>query len=373
MSSKRRISKSYLWAGLFTLAMGAWLASGMVPERLRAAADSETADPIASDTAKPAEELFRVRVTTFTALPKPAEIAVRGRTETSRRVEAHARTAGIVESIPHQEGEKISEGQLLCRLDEGVRASELAEEKAALASAEIDFAAADKLAQQNFGSQTKRASEKAKLDAARASVERMETEIGYTLITAPITGVLERQVAELGSFLQVGGHCATIVDLDPMLVVVHVGQRDIATIVPGMKVTADLITGQTAEGKVAFVAPAADQATRTFRVEIEIENPNLTLRAGVTSDVRFKLPPISAHKLPASVLTLNDNGQIGIRSVDADHIVRFKQVSVLEDDRDGIWVSGLPDTISIITVGQDYVLDGQRVDPVTTGLEAVSG
>lgn len=372
MAAKRRIPKSYLWAAAFTLVMGAWLASGMAPELLRAATETDVTPGPTTTAAKPADPLFRVRVETFSSRTKPAEIAVRGRTETSRRVEVRARTSGIVESVPHQEGENIAPGDLLCRLDEGVRLSELAEERAALASAEIDFKVANELAQQNFGSQTKKASEKAKLDAARASVERMETEIAYVSIGAPIAGVLESQIAEIGSFLQVGGHCATIVVLDPLLVVVHVGQQDIATVAPGMEVAANFITGQSADGKVTFVAPSADQATRTFRVEIEVANPDLSIRAGITSDVRFKLAPVIAHKLPASVLTLNDHGQIGVRSVDADNIVRFMPVAILDDERDGIWVSGLPDTLSVITVGQDYVLDGQKVEPVSAAAETAA-
>ena len=370
MAKKRRIPKSYLWAGLFTVLVGAWLASGMAPEWLNASSEPDAAP--ASETALQEEELFRVSVSRFIAQPKPAEISVRGRTEANRRVEVRARTPGIVEEIPRQEGDVIEREELLCQLDVGVRMTELAQEKAALESAEIEFQAADKLAQQKFGSETRRASEKAKLDAARASVERMEWEIGYTKIKAPITGILEHQVAELGSFLQVGGHCATIVDLDPLLVVVHVGQRDIAAVRTGMAARAELITGQNVEGKVSFVAPAANDTTRTFRVEIEVPNAALILREGVTAQVHFTLEPTPAHKLPSSVLTLNDDGQIGVRTVDAEDTVRFKPVSILGDDRDGIWVGGLPDQVEIITVGQDYVLHGQKVEPVRSTPEVAA-
>lgn len=367
---KRRIPKSYLWAGVFTLLIGAWLASGMAPEWLNASSEPDAAPAIEASAEE--EELFRVSVNRFTSQPKPALITVRGRTEANRRVEVRARTAGIVEEIPRQEGEQVPEGALLCQLDVGVRMTEMAQEKAALDSAEIEFEAADKLAQQNFGSQTKRASEKAKLDAARASVERMEWEIGYTAIKAPISGILEAQVAELGSFLQIGGHCATIVDLDPLHVVVHVGQNDIAKIRTGMAATALLITGQSVQGKVGFVAPAADQTTRTFRVEVEVANASLDLREGVTTKVLFTLEPTPAHQLPSSALTLNDDGQIGVRTIDADDMVRFKPVALLDDGRDGVWVSGLPDEVDIITVGQDYVLDGQKVAPVRAAPEVAA-
>lgn len=376
MASKPRIPRSYFWAVLFVLAIGGWLLSGQDLSFLKAS----TTDP--ADTPSPAEQTaapesepepekpFRVRVQVFSAEPKPAQIVVRGRTEAWRRVEVRARTPGIVEEVSKEEGQKVSRGELMCKLDVGARMTQLAEEKAKMASAKIDFEAADELANQNFGSKTKRAAEKAKLDAAKASVERMEQEIGYTSITAPIRGILEKRVAELGSFLQVGGHCVTIVDLDPILVVVPVGERDIAAVTTGMTATAQLVTGQTVEGKVRMVAPAADEATRTFRVEVEVPNEDFSIREGLTSEISLILPSTPAHKLPSSVLTLNDKGQVGVRLIVDDNKVRFQKVQILDDDRAGVWVAGLPDKATIITVGQDYVLDGQTVEPVFETAEA---
>ena len=370
MASKPRIPRSYLWAVLFTLAIGGWLLSGMEMGFLKASTEPPETSPAPTAQEPEPEAPFRVRVRVFSGEPKPAQIVVRGRTEAWRRVEVRARTAGIVEKVAKEEGQTVDEGELLCKLDVGARMTELAEEKAKMASAEIDFQAADELANQNFGSKTKRASERAKLDAARASVERMMQEIGYTSLKAPISGILEKRVAELGSFLQVGGHCATLVDLDPILVVVPVGERDIAAVKTGMTATAVLVTGQTVEGKVSLVAPAADEATRTFRVEVQVPNKDFSVREGLTSEIQLMLPPTPAHKLPSSVLTLNDKGQIGVRLIVNDNIVRFHNVQILDDDREGVWVTGLPDKATIITVGQDYVLDGQTVEPVFETAEA---
>ncbi|MGI9412660.1 MAG: efflux RND transporter periplasmic adaptor subunit, partial [Hyphomicrobiales bacterium] len=355
---------------LFTLAIGGWLLSGMETGFLNTSTESDATKAAPAPAEAEPDALFRVRVRVFSSQPKPAQIVVRGRTEAWRRVEVRTRTPGIVEKVSKDEGQKVAKGELLCQLDVGTRMTELAEERAKLASAEIDFQAADKLAEQKFGSKTKRASERAKLDAARASVERMRQEIGYTSIAAPITGILEKRVAELGSFLQVGGQCATIVDLDPMLVVVPVGERDIAAVRTGMTATAELVTGQTVEGTVSLIAPAADEATRTFRVEVEVPNPDLALREGVTSEIRLMLPSTPAHTLPSSVLTLNDKGQIGVRLIKDGNKVSFQPVKILDDDREGIWVGGLPDKATIITVGQDYVLDGQTVEPVFETAEA---
>lgn len=357
-----KVKKSYIWAGVITVAIAGWLASGELMSRTTPAEDkpSETA-----------QTLFRVEVETKTAAVRRPEILIRGRTEAFRTVDVRARTAGIVETVPLKEGDRVKAGDLLCQLDLGSRPAKLAEEKARLASAELDLNAADKLVQQEFVSRTKQAAEKAKYDAAKASVEQMEREMGYTKVTAPIAGTIENRPAEPGSFLQVGTVCARVVVLDPMLVVGQVSERDIAKLKAGMPGSAKMITGEAANGEIRHIAPTADQTTRTFRVELEIPNPDLSLRDGVTSEMRIPLQEGKAHKFSPALLSLDDTGRIGVRIVTDAGVVKFVPVTILEDAKDGIWVAGLPETVTLITTGQEYVVDGQKVEPVFKQSSAV--
>ncbi len=365
MTVKPKFRRSHVWAVLFTVAIAVWIGSGAIPALFGSLNGTET--PTEPDTTVEEASLFRVEVTRFAAEPKHSVLRVRGRTEASRRVEVRARTPGIIEQVPLEDGARVGEGDILCTLDLGAREAQLAEERARMESARIDFEAADRLADQQFGSETRRASERAKYDAARAAVERMEREVAYTTITAPVDGIIEQRVAELGSFLQVGGHCATVIDLDPMLVVVHVGERSIAALSVGMSATAELVTGETVDGFITFISPAADEGTRTFRVELQVPNADLSLRDGITAEIQVPLQPRSAHHIPSSVLTLNDAGEIGVRTVDGEDVVRFRAVKILSQEREGAWVSGLERVSDVITTGQDYVLDGQRVEPVREG------
>src|SRR5690606_2027048 len=293
-----------------------------------------------------------------------AEIVARGHTEPLRRVEVRARTAGIVEEVTRREGDTVRRGDLICRLDMAARKARLAEQKANLASAQTDYEAASELARQQFAAESRKVAEKARLDAARAAVEQMELEIRYTSIEAPVDGTVEQRPAEPGSFPQVGDLCAVISVLDPMLVIAHVGERQIGAVREGMAGEAHLITGQAAQGTIRFVAPAADPATRTFRVELEVPNPDRTMRSGVTAELRIPLPSQPAHRLPQSVLVLGDDGEIGVRTVDDGNAVRFRPVEIKGQTADGVWVEGLPEEVTIITVGQEYVVEGQTVDPV---------
>ena len=70
-----------------------------------------------------------------------------------------------------------------------------------------------------------------------------------------------------------------------------------------------------------------------------------------------------AHLVPQSALTLNDDGALGVRLVDADNTARFAPVRLLRDTVQGVWVEGLPAQVDIIVTGQEYVADGVPVIP----------
>ena len=67
------------------------------------------------------------------------------------------------------------------------------------------------------------------------------------------------------------------------------------------------------------------------------------------------------HLLPQSVLTLNDAGELGVRTV-IDKKVEFFKIKILRDQKNGLLVKGLPNTVDVITVGQEFVIDGQEVN-----------
>ncbi|MGI9372534.1 MAG: efflux RND transporter periplasmic adaptor subunit [Hyphomicrobiales bacterium] len=357
---------SYLWAFLILVTIGLWLGSDQLglraklglPEK-QVVETTETQVPATED-----EKPFRVVVQTFSAEPRDDLIAVRGRTEASRRIDVRARTAGIVEKSPLREGDKVERGDLLCQVDVANREARLAEAKASLASATRDYEASAKLQKSNYTSNAKLATDKARAEAAQAAVDQIERDIAYTKIYAPTSGIIETRPAEIGAFLQIGTACATIVNLNPIVVTGDVTERAIPNVKPGMPAYAELVTGETLKGQITFISPKADIKTRTFKVEIEAANDDRTVREGLTAELIIPLKAATAHKLPASTLTLHDNGTVGVNTVMVGNKVAFKPVKIQRFGRDHVWVSGLPDNVTVITVGQEYVLDGQVVEPV---------
>jgi len=356
------MKSSYLWAAVIALVIAGWFASGNL--QVFGLSKSPAEKPVSVVVEKKKPELFSVEARTLKVKMRKSALVVRGRTQVDKQVSALARTNGIVEQADYQEGDTVKVGDLLCRLDMRDRKSRLAQAKAKLASTRRDYEAARDLHKKKYASSAKLASDRANYDAALSTVEQIELEIGYTNITAPISGIVTGFQGEKGEYLQAGKSCAVISVFNPILVVIQVGEREVDSIKLHQKATARLVTGKTIAGEVTYISPTSDIATRTFKVEISVSNPDNKLRDGVTAEVSLPLAPVKAHLVPAGVIGLDDRGQIGVRIIVDGNKVKFIAVKLVGQTRKGTWVQGLPDEVTLITAGQDYVLTDQSVDVV---------
>jgi len=358
-----RVKFSYILAVGLAAGIGLWMANGTTV--IGGVGDGENATPAPAErAAESADVVFRVKVKRLVAEDRQAILEIRGRTEAEAKVAVRSETTDDVVKRPAREGARVALGDILCVLDRGTREARVLEAKAGLAQAELDHSAATQLANKGFTAQTRAAATQALLDAATARVEEAELELERTIIRSPIDGVIESPMAEVGAQLDSGGICATVVNSDPMIAIGQVSELNIGQISQDMPAEVDLITGETLQGHVRYISPSADPDTRTFRVEVELPNPDGKARDGITAVTRLALPVEQAHKISPAILTLNDEGQVGVRAVGDDSKSVFYPVGVLGGEQDGLWVSGLPKTVSVIVVGQEYVGNGEVVEPV---------
>ncbi len=207
---------------------------------------------------------------------------------------------------------------------------------------------------------------KAGVRAAEARVASVRKDIENLTIRAPFAGLLESDAAELGSLLQPGAPCATLVQLDPIKLVGYVPEADVDKVRLGVGAGGRLNSGRELVGKVSFVSRVSDPLTRTFRVEIEVPNPEGQVSDGLSVEMLVPSAGRMAHLLPASALTLDDDGRLGVRVAvpgqDGAMVARFAPVDLIRDTVDGVWVAGLPDQAAVIVVGQNYVTDGVALD-----------
>ena len=253
------------------------------------------------------ETISSVTVLNSNALEKAKKIKVSGTTEADKLIKIRAETSGTVVSRPVKQGQFVKKDQLICQL----------------------------------------------YNAGRSS---------YPKVKAPFDGYLETFSVKEGDYLNTGAVCATIIDPDPMRLIGEVSEKEINFVKVGAKAGAELISGRKVEGVVSFVSTSANKGTRTFRVEIDVKNSDRSIRDGVSAQIEIEGDTILAHKISPSILMLGEAGELGIRTVNEDNQVEFKKIEILEDSMDGIWISGLPRNIRIITIGQEYVFQGQIVN-----------
>lgn len=352
--------KSILLAILMALGAAGWIASGQLGDNDGAAtANSEKAAPAA----EPA--LPTVRVRRIEPTMKQRSIVVNGRAEASRRVDIRAETLGRIASVGAAQGAKLNKGDIIARIATEDRRARLAEARAVLRQREMEYKAAKQLSKKGFRSGTKLAESQAYRDSARAQLRRMEIEINHTVIRAPFAGILENRSIEIGAYLKQGDPVATVVDLDPALIVAYVSERDVGKVKPGLKGSAKLVDGRTVEGTLKFVGTVADAATRSFRVELEVPNTQRAVRDGVTAELTIPLRPIRAYLISPAILSLSDDGRIGVKIVEAGDIVKFVPVKIHADTSEGVWIGGIPEGARLITVGHEFVKSGRKVVPVT--------
>ena len=253
------------------------------------------------------ETISSVTVLNSTAAEKAKKIKVSGTTEADKLIKIRAEASGTVVSRPVKQGQFVKKDQLICQL----------------------------------------------YNASRSS---------YPKVKAPFDGYLETFSVKEGDYLNTGAVCATIIDPDPMRLIGEVSEKEINFVKVGAKAEAELISGKKVEGVVSFVSTSANKGTRTFRVEIDVKNSDRSIRDGVSAQIAIEGDTILAHKISPSILMLGEAGELGIRTVNEDDQVEFKKIDILEDSMEGIWITGLPKNTRIITVGQEYVFQGQTVN-----------
>lgn len=352
---------------LYLFVMERALILSYLPQRPSIEDETTQTEPVLSTAAAPPSPMERdeprpVAVVAMQSTQQDVQsgIILRGQTEAARRLDIAAETSGLVISEKLRKGRLIEEGEVLCRLDPGIRAATLAQARAALSEAQANDTAAAQLAERGLTAANSAISRHAQLEAAIATVEAAEREIERLTITAPFSGILETDTAEIGTLMQTGAVCATILDLSSVRLVGFASERDIGRISVGAQAGGRLISGDEVVGEVAFVGRSADPLTRTFRVEVLVDNESGALRDGSTAEILIALAGVQAHLLPQTALTLDDTGALGVRIVVED-TAQFAPVSVIRDSASGVWVGGLPESVDIIVVGQEFVSDGRAV------------
>jgi multidrug efflux system membrane fusion protein len=350
------------------VAFAAWMGTGKFSSVGSAAAEAEQKPQTAE---QPKAPLRKVAVIAPPRLDHARAIRISGHTEAEKRALLAIRVMGIIKELPVKQGQHVNRGDLVMRLDaeDKEAAVDMAETLVTQRQAEAD--AAEKLVKGGNAPKLQADQARAALAAAKAQRETAKAELARNEIYAPFNGVVDRVPVERGSAIMAGGEVATLINLDPLLVIGEVSERDLQYLKLGNNADIRLVNGETVKGTLRYISRDASAATRTFRIEVAVPNEDKRLPAGMTAEITLRSEPVDAVALPRSVVTLSNDGDLGIRAVDAANKVGFFPIDIIDDTPSGLLLGGIPSDARVIVMGQDLVKEGDEVIPEAVDPELV--
>lgn len=352
-SSDKGASRATWFAGILVLLIVGWMGSGFVIP------SEDTDEPVAREETKP----VAVAVETSVAETVTQFYQAEGQALPDRDTTLRAETSGDIAEVLVRKGQDVSAGDIIARFDPTNNQADANRAAEDLASAERELQNAQQLLERGVATTDRVVEARANLAAVQAQVTAVEQAADALTITAPFDGRIETLDLDEGEFVSAGTEVGRLVDITPLTVAIQVPQQSLTRLSVGQPATVRFITGEERTGEVTFVGTSAAAETRTFLAEVEVENENGAIPAGISAEVIIPTGEATAHFLSPSIVSLSTEGELGVKTVNSDNIVEFYAIEVVKAQIDGVWVTGLPDSVDIITVGQGFVNETETVAP----------
>ncbi|MGY4878757.1 efflux RND transporter periplasmic adaptor subunit [Vreelandella aquamarina] len=352
----RRIPFSYALACLIVLVLVVWLALGDFQRFQSTAPESDKTER---------DTTTRVEVLSQRSTPYTPKQVLQGQLTAERETLLRTNVTGYVAEKPVAQGDSVSQGDTLLVLDNDALPQRLKQARDELALAEAEFAGAQNLRRRELISQPELLRRQSALSTSAAQVAQLEKQINDTRPTAPFDGTLDRVQVELGDLLQPGEEWARLIDDRRLTGIAWVSQQQVGQLSVGLPVTARLLNGSSLSGEVSYISQRAEEATRTFYIEVTLDNPERHRLAGGSAEFTVTLPSRQVHTLSPALLNLNDQGQLAIKHVIEGNEVAQTAIELISADTERAYVAGLPDPVKLITLGAGLVSPGETVTTVS--------
>jgi multidrug efflux system membrane fusion protein len=342
--------------------VSAWVATG---EFSSVGSAQNEAPPAAAEAVEPAEAPLRtVAVITPPRITHARAIRISGHTDAEKRVTLATRVMGVIERLPVKQGQRVERGDLVMRLDAKDKEAAVRMSESVVTQRQAEADAAERLVGGGNAPKLQADQARAALATAQSMLEGAKAELAQYEIYAPFNGLIDRVPVQRGSAILAGAEVATLINLDPLLAVGEVSERDLKFLKNGNEADIRLVDGTVVKGTLRYISRDASPATRTFRIEVAIPNEDKSLPAGMTAEMTLLADPTDSVVLPRSVVTLSADGDLGIRAVDKDNKVVFFPIDLVDDTANGLVLAGIPADAKVIVAGQDLVTEGDQVTAV---------
>lgn len=304
--------------------------------------------------------LVSVRAERVHAKPITREINLYGRTEPNRGVTLRSEVSGLVVKVYVTEGQRVKEGEPLIDIETSDLVNRLKSAKSTLAQRKIELEGAESLGQKGYQSKVNLAQAQANLETAVSEVSTLELALSKSTLRAPFDGIVNERHVELGDLLKDGDEVAMLVDLDPLIITADVTESDVQALTLGQKASGRMISNDTVTGTIRYISSVSDMGTNTFNVEVAIDNPDTKYLAGMSTELSVPLRTTLAVRITPSVMALDEEGNLGVKTVVDEH-VKFIPIDIVKSDSQGVWLGGMGEITDVITLGHGFVRDGDKV------------
>jgi len=412
------MKKSIILAFCILLVTSGWLLSGQIgnvnaeDKKSYTATNSTEADNT-NNSEKKFNELIKVETKVFTSEPIDQSITLQGQTIHNRSIDIKSQTTGNIVEINFKRGDSVKSKQKLIsisiedrkelynsyvkeldRLQKELniikknRDNLLNKNAELIKLYEIEFASAKQLIDKGLSSKSKLSlasfnlaqaksdkvdinlnyesqlsSIEAQIESSKSKIKNIQIDINKTEVKVPFDGIINKKNVEIGDYVRPGDILFSLVDLNPIKIQGYLSEFDVNKVNVGTKAKVENTNSILKIGEVTFISPSAETSTRTFEFTIEADNTDLAFKSGITTSITIEGSELLAHKIPPSILTLQDDGTVGVKALNQKNYVVFYPIKTVKDTVDGMWVSGLPNQVNLIVSGQEYVSIGQQINP----------
>ena len=305
---------------------------------------------------------IKVETKIFFAKNIDQSITIQGQTIYNKKIDVKSETKGSIISINFERGNRVKKGKSLLNISKENRVELENSAKELVKVNEIEYLSVKQLVEKGLSSKSKLRMAAYNLSDAKSKLKDIELDIENTNIIAPFSGIIIEKKIEVGDYVTSGNVLLTIVNLNPIKVQAYLSEFDINKIKKNTKAIIENSNGIRKEGKITFISPSAEISTRTFEITIEADNSDLAFKSGITTSIIIEGSKLQAHKISPSILTLKDDGLVGVKALSKENTVIFFPIQKVKDTVDGMWVSGLPNEVNLIISGQEYVTIGQSIN-----------
>ena len=305
---------------------------------------------------------IKVETKIFFAKNIDQSITIQGQTIYNKKIDVKSETKGSIISINFERGNRVKKGKSLLNISKENRVELENSAKELVKVNEIEYLSVKQLVEKGLSSKSKLRMAAYNLSDAKSKLKDIELDIENTNIIAPFSGIIIEKKIEVGDYVTSGNVLLTIVNLNPIKIQAYLSEFDIDKIKKNTKAIIENSNGIRKEGKITFISPSAEISTRTFEITIEADNSDLAFKSGITTSIIIEGSKLQAHKISPSILTLKDDGSVGVKALSKENTVIFFPIQKVKDTVDGMWVSGLPNEVNLIISGQEYVTIGQSIN-----------